>query len=75
MLPLKSFLETDVLLFWLSGVQVFRNGDFLDGVLVRERLCSLSLVASENLKKISIKAQFQLFHKDISPEQLPTASI
>lgn len=25
-------------------------GDILDGVLVRERLCSLSFVASENLK-------------------------
>lgn len=40
-------------LFWLSGVQISSTyGDILDGVLVRERLCSLSFVASENLKVI-----------------------
>lgn len=31
-------------------MQISMNGDILDGVLVRERLCSLSFVASENLK-------------------------
>lgn len=54
---LVSFLLLFVLrslqLFWLSGVQnSFKYGDILDGVLVRERLCSLSFVASENLKVI-----------------------
>jgi len=33
-------------------MQTFKYGDILDGVLVSERLCSLSFVASENLKMI-----------------------
>lgn len=50
--PLLLLLLIRLQLFWFSGVQISKYGDILDGVLVRERLCSLSFVASENLKII-----------------------
>lgn len=39
-------------------------GDILDGVLVRERLCSLSFVASENLKIIrNTKTKLEIYEE------------
>lgn len=59
---LLLLLIAELQLFWFSGVQISKYGDILDGVLVRERLCSLSFVASENLKIIrNMKAELVIY--------------